>query len=138
MAKPAKQGSAWPVLQGGVSPLSAEQRRAVSAVSQAVRDLSSEDAEMLVRLIEEFRRDGYLGRLRSFDLPAVKVLAEVISGWEEDGVYEFARAWVSTLVARQDGFTWSDCDPGEKQRHRQRIEAEMVRRGLAWPSPEKS
>jgi hypothetical protein len=60
----------------------------------------------------------------------IKVLAEVISGWEPDGVYEFARAWVSTLISRQDGFSWPECNAAQKSEHRRKVEAEMTRRGI--------
>ena len=119
------------ILRGGEKTLSAEQRAAVSRVTGIIRDLSPSQAEALVSLIDEFRQDGFLQHLRDVDLPAVKILAEVINGWDPDGVYEFARAWTSTLVARQDGFEWSDRDVEEKEDHRRRVEAEMARRGLA-------
>ncbi len=119
------------ILRGGGKTLSAEQRAAVSRVTGIIRDLSPSQAEALVSLIDEFRQDGFLQRLRDVDLPAVKILAEVINGWDPDGVYEFARAWTSTLVSRQDGFAWSDCGVEEKEDHRRRVEAEMARRGLA-------
>lgn len=135
MAEPLKKQSTWTVLPGGVSPLSAEQRRAVAAVTDVVRGLPPRQVKLLVMLVDEFRRDGYLERARSSDLPAVKILAEVISGWEQDGVYEFARAWVSTLVSRQDGFDWADCNPDQKQQHRRQIDEELTRRGLTGVRP---
>ena len=119
------------IFRGGDKTLSAEQRAVVARVAGIIRDLSPSQAEALVSLIDEFRQDGFLQRLRDVDLPVVKILAEVINGWDPDGVYEFARAWTSTLVARQDGFEWSDCDVEEKEDHRRRVEAEMARRGLA-------
>ena len=106
----------------------------MSTVAGVIRDLSPSQAETLLDLIDEFRQDGFLQRVRDVDLPVVKILAEVINGWDPDGVYEFARAWTSTLVARKDGFEWSDCGPREKEEHRRRVEAEMARRGLAHHS----
>jgi hypothetical protein len=100
-------------------------------LASIVRDLSPAQGQILVQLIEEFRRDGFLDRVRELDLPAVKILAEVINGWDPDGVYEFARAWTSTLVAREDGFEWAKCEAEEKEQHRRRVQAEMGRRGLA-------
>lgn len=96
-----------------------------------IRELSPAQAEVLVALIDEFRRDDFLQRVRDVDLPAIKILADVINGWDPDGVYEFARAWTSTLVAREDDFQWSNCDAEDKEEHRRRVEAEMARRGLA-------
>ena len=60
----------------------------------------------------------------------LKVLAEVLNGWDEGGVREFAGAWVSTLVARQDGFDWERGTLEQRQRHRERVAREMARRGL--------
>ena len=96
-----------------------------------VRALPPGQLVTLLRLVEELRGDSLLNRLRETDMPVMRILAEVISGWEEDGVFEFARAWMSTLVAREDGFEWATADSEEKAQHRERIAAEMVRRGLA-------
>ena len=118
-------------VRGGEKTLSAAQRTAVAQAAGIIRNLSPAQAEVLVALIDEFRRDDFLRRVRDVDLPAIKILAEVINGWDPDGVYEFARAWTSTLVAREDGFQWSNCDADDKEEHRRRVEAEMSRRGLA-------
>ena len=120
------------VIRGGEKTLSAAQRTAVAQAAGIIRGLSPAQAEILVALIDEFRRDGYLQRVRDIDLPAVKILAEVINGWDPDGVYEFARAWTSTLVACEDGFQWAKCDAEDKEEHRRRVEAEMAKRGLAY------
>ncbi len=119
------------VVRGGEKTLSAQQRTAVAQAAGIIRALSPAQAEILVALIDEFRRDDFLQRVRDIDLPTIKILAEVINGWDPDGVYEFARAWTSTLVAREDGFQWSNCDAEDKEEHRRRVEAEMSRRGLA-------
>lgn len=118
------------VVAGGVAALTAEQHRAVSKLAALVRRLDDEQACALIELIDEFQRDDYLARLRPDDLPTVKILAEVINGWDPDGVYEFARAWTSTLVARDDGFCWDSCTPRQKTEHHRRVLAEMARRGL--------
>ena len=99
--------------------------------ASSATSLSPAQAEVLVALIDEFRRDDFLRRVRDVDLPAIKILADVINGWDPDGVYEFARAWTSTLVAREDDFQWSNCDAEAKEEHHRRVEAEMARRGLA-------
>lgn len=122
------------VVRGGEKTLSATHGTAVAQAAGIIRDLSPTQAEVLVALIDEFRRDGSLQRVRDFDLPAVKILAEVINGWDPDGVYEFARAWTSTLVSRLDGFHWSTCDAKDKEEHWRRVQTEMARRGLAHHS----
>ena len=137
MADHAKQRSPsqLAVIDGGRRPLTAEQRGAVSEWTEVVRALSPEQLEVLLGLVEEIRRDDYIEKIRRHDLPVIKVLAEVISGWEPDGVYEFARAWVSTLVSRQDGFSWPECNAAQKDEHRRKVEAEMTRRGIFLLDP---
>jgi hypothetical protein len=132
MADRAKQPSPsqLAVIDGGKRPLAAEQRGAISRMTDVIRTLPPEQLEVLLGLVEEIGREGYLGKIRPYDLPVIKVLAEVISGWEPDGVYEFARAWVSTLISRQDGFSWPDCNAAQKSEHRRKVEAEMTRRGI--------
>ncbi len=117
------------VVEGGRQALSPEQSRALSRLADIVRQIPPGQADAVVQLVEEFQRDGYFERVNAFEIPAIKILAEVINGWEPLGVYEFARAWVSTLVARQDGFRWDNCTPKEKDRHRDRILTELARRG---------
>jgi hypothetical protein len=118
-----------PVFHGGRETLLPEHRRAISHFAQAIRDLPPEQVRALVKLLDEFLEDDYLRRVRTFEVPAVKILADVINGWEPDGIYEFARAWVSTLVARRDGFDWERCSDDERQAHRFRVLAELQRRG---------
>jgi hypothetical protein len=117
------------VVGGGQQTLSPEQSRALARLASVIRSLPPQQAGALVDLVEEFGADGYLQRMRAVELPAVKILAEVINGWEPDGVYEFARAWASTLVAREDGFEWDRCNEAERRAHRQRVLAELARRG---------
>jgi len=119
------------LIRGGGASLSTEQRAAITLLTGVVRALPPGQLLTLLRLVEELRGDGLLERLRETDVPAIRILAEVISGWEEDGVFEFARAWTSTLVAREDGFDWATADSDEKARHREHISQELVRRGLA-------
>ena len=118
-----------PVIDGGKETLSPEHRRAISHFADVVRELSPQQVRALLKLLDEFLEDDYLNRVRSLEVPAVKILAEVIHGWEPDGIYEFARAWVSTLVARQDGFDWERCSDSERRAHRIRVLAELQRRG---------
>jgi hypothetical protein len=118
-----------PVIDGGRATLSPDQRRAISHFADVIRELSPQQVAALVKLVNEFLDDDYLQRVRGFEVPAVKILADVINGWEPDGIYEFARAWVSTLVARQDGFDWERCSDAERQEHRYRVLAELQRRG---------
>ena len=118
------------VIEGGAGPLSKSKFETVSAVTSLLRGLPDEQAQTLVRLLQEFKRDRYLERIRQDDIPVVKVLAEVISGWDPDGVYEFACAWASTLIARQDGYSWHTASPSAKQRHRERVHRELIRRGI--------
>jgi hypothetical protein len=118
-----------PVIDGGRATLSPDHRRAISHFADVIRELSPLQVAALVKLVNEFLDDDYLQRVRGFEVPAVKILADVINGWEPDGIYEFARAWVSTLVARQDGFDWERCSDIERQEHRYRVLAELQRRG---------
>jgi hypothetical protein len=118
-----------PVIDGGRATLSPDHRRAISHFADVIRELSPLQVAALVKLVNEFLDDDYLRRVRGFEVPAVKILADVINGWEPDGIYEFARAWVSTLVARQDGFDWERCSDVERQEHRYRVLAELQRRG---------
>ncbi len=118
------------VIDGKAPSLTNEQRAAVTLLTGVVRGLSSDQLLVLLRLIEEFRKDGCLENLRETDLPPLRILAEVLSGWDSDGVYEFARAWTSTLVAREDGFDWLTSGADEKEYHRDRIAEEMERRGV--------
>ena len=120
----------FPVLEGGARTFESEQREAVSEIAAVLRGLRPEQALTLVRLIHEMQRDGYLERVREYEIPVVKILAEVINGWDASGVYEFARAWTSTLVAREDDFEWDNSDERTRELHRRRIRAEMSRRGL--------
>jgi len=115
--------------------LSAEQREAVSELTDMVRDLPADEVKALLWLTDEFRKENYLAKVRSYDIPVVRVLAEVISGWDPDGVYEFARAWVSTLIARQDDFSWADGSAAQKTEHRRKVEAELTRRGICYFGP---
>jgi hypothetical protein len=45
-------------------------------------------------------------------------------------VREFGGAWLSTLVAREDGFDWERGSMDQRQRHRERVHREIVRRGI--------
>ncbi len=107
---------------------------AIRQAASLIRKLPEEQAGIVLRLLEEFAGDGYLGRVRSHEIPTVKILAEVINGWDPDGVYEFARAWASTLVAREDGFNWDFCSDEQRRAHRRRVLDELARRGLMFPS----
>lgn len=120
----------FPVVEGGVEPLSSNQRNALQEISSVLRSLPDDQAETLARIVQEMTQDHYLERARDYEIPVVKILAEVINGWDAPGVYEFARAWTSTLVARDDGFEWDHSDARAREAHRQRIRLEMARRGL--------
>ncbi len=120
----------FPVLEGGVRTLESGQRDALTEITHTLRALPPEQAHTLARLVSEMARDGYLARAREYEIPVVKILAEVLNGWEASGVYEFAKAWTSTLIARQDDFEWDGANEREKEIHRRRIRAEMSRRGL--------
>ena len=131
MGAEVKPANGFGVIEGGRLPLSTEQRRAVSFFADVVRGLSREQIDALIQLIHEFHRDNYLERLRPFEVPAIKILAEVLNGWDNDGVHEFTRAWVSTLVSRQDGFNWNKSDSLARSDHQSRVDEEMARRGLS-------
>ncbi len=130
MASQVTNQAGFAVVEGGRIPLSTRQRHAVSAFVDVLRGLTDEQVNSLVELVYEFRNDGYLERVQTHEIPTVKILAEVINGWGLEGNYEFAQAWASTLVARQDGFDWSDCTPLEKAQHRKRVGLELQRRGV--------
>ncbi len=131
MGAEVKQANDFGVIEGGRLPFTSDQRRAVSFFADVVRGLSPEQVDALIRLIHEFRGDNYLERLRPFDVPAIKILAEVLNGWDNNGVYEFTRAWVSTLVSRRDGFNWKKSDSSALADHHSRVDEEMARRGLS-------
>ncbi len=130
MASQMTNQAGFRVVEGGRIPLSTRQRHAVSFFADVLRGFTDEQVDSLVELIREFRNDGYLERIQPHEIPTVKILAEVINGWELEGNYEFAQAWASTLVARQDGFDWSACTPQEKAEHRKRVGLELQRRGV--------
>ena len=130
MASQMTNQAGFRVVEGGRVPLSTRQRHAVSFFADVLRGFTDEQVDSLVELIGEFRNDGYLERIQPHEIPTVKILAEVINGWELEGNYEFAQAWVSTLVARQDGFDRSDCTSQEKAEHRKRVGLELQRRGV--------
>ena len=131
MGAEVRRANDFGVIEGGRLPLSTDQRRAVSFFADVVRGLSREQIDALIQLIHEFRCDNYLERLRPFEVPAIKILAEVLNGWDNDGVYEFTRAWVSTLISRQDGFNWRKSDSLARAEHHSRVDEEMARRGLS-------
>ena len=131
MGAEVRRANDFGVIEGGRLPLSTDQRRAVSFFADVVRGLSREQIDALIQLIHEFRCDNYLERLRPFEVPAIKILAEVLNGWDNDGVYEFTRAWVSTLISRQDGFNWKKSDSSARSEHHNRVDEEMARRGLS-------
>ena len=72
----------FPTVDGGRAPLSKRQRRAISYFTDAIRSLPDEQVTVLIELLFEFRADSYLDRVRSYELPTLKILAEVINGWE--------------------------------------------------------
>jgi hypothetical protein len=117
-------------MSGGRSALSDGQRRAISRMIEVLRDLPEDQAGRMVEMVEIFSAGEYLGEAETLEFQTLRILAEVIRGWEPDGVYEFARAWASTLVARADGFSWDTARPEEKAAHRKRILAELARRGF--------
>ena len=121
------------IVSGGIAPLQPAKARLIQTLAGFVRRLPEDQAVLLYGLVEEFERDGYLERVRGHEPPIVKIFAEVANGWDEAGAYEFARAWVSTLVAREDGFSWDRASPEEKTRHRARVIDELVRRGVLPP-----
>ena len=118
------------ILDGGRSRLSAAQARAVSLLVRLIRTLPDEEAAVATALLEELSTERGLSGLREIDLGVLRILAEVLKGWEVDGVHEFGRAWVSTLLSRRDGFAWDRSTAAEREAHRRSIEAEMIRRRL--------
>jgi hypothetical protein len=118
------------VLDGGRSSLSAGQASALSRLVTLIRTLSDAEATAAATLLEEVSTERGLAGLREIDIGVLRILAEVLKGWEIDGVHEFGRAWVSTLVSRRDGFAWDRSTPDEREAHRRSIDAEMVRRRL--------
>ena len=80
MGAEVKRVNDFGVIEGGRLPLSTDQRRAVSFFADVVRGLSREQIDALIQLIHEFRCDNYLERLRPFEVPAIKILAEVLNG----------------------------------------------------------
>jgi hypothetical protein len=124
------QGPRFEVLDGGRSSLSTLQTAISRRVLALIRNLPDDQAEAGVTLLEEISREDRLAGLREVDVGVLCVLAEVLKGWEVDGVQEFGRAWVSTLLARRDGFAWDRSTPEERDAHRQSIAAEMTRRRL--------
>ncbi len=105
-------------------------RDALARVAKVLRTLPDAQTVCVVELIEELARDGYLARMRAVEAPVLKVMAEILNGWDADGVREFGGAWVSTLVAREDGFDWERGSLDQRQRHRERVEREIARRGI--------
>lgn len=77
-----------PVIDGGRATLLPEHRRAISHFAEMIRELSPQQVGAVVKLLNEFQEDDYLKRVRGFEVPAVKILADVINGWEPDGIYE--------------------------------------------------
>ena len=122
------------VVSGGGGYLQPAKTRLIQKLVGLVRRLPEDQALLLFGLVEEFERDGYLERVHGHEPPIVKIFAEVANGWDEQGAYEFARAWVSTLVARDDGFCWDNATPEEKKCHRARIIDELGRRGVLPPA----
>ena len=121
------------IVSGGAESLHPAKARLIRAFAGLVRRMSLDQAILLFGLLEEFERDGYLERVQVHEPPIVKIFAEVANGWDEQGAYEFARAWVSTLVAREDGFSWDRATPEEKKKHRASVIDELGRRGVLPP-----
>ncbi len=117
-------------IEGGGRVLGPAGREALSRVAKLLRSLPDAQTACVVDLIEELARDEYLARMRPFEAPVLKVMAEILNGWDRDGVREFGGAWVSTLVAREDGFDWERGSLDQRQRHRERVELEIERRGI--------
>lgn len=118
------------VVAGGRRPLDGAQAEALQQAAGVIRALSDQQARNFVALIEALHDDDLLSDLRAVDVPALRILAEVIRGWEPDGVREFARAWASTIVAREDGFDWELSGPQAKAEHWRRVQEELWRRGV--------
>ena len=125
-----EQAPRFEVLDGGRGNLSRAQADALRRLVGLLRGLPDDQARSAVTLLEELSLENGLGHLREIDIGVLRILAEVLKGWEVDGVQEFGRAWVSTLVARQDGFAWDRSTPAEREAHRRSIDAEMIRRRL--------
>ena len=105
-------------------------REALGRLANILRKLPDAQAACVADLLEELSADDYLTRLRSCEIPVIKVMGEILNGWDEDGVREFGGAWLSTLVAREDGFDWERGSTDQRQRHRERVHREIVRRGI--------
>ena len=118
------------VLYGGGGALGPAGRAALGRLVAALRKLPDAQAAAVVDLIEGLSSDDYLSRIRRCEVPVLKVMAEILNGWDEDGVREFGGAWVSTLIAREDGFDWERGSLDQRQRHRERVQREIARRGL--------
>jgi hypothetical protein len=118
------------VLDGGRSSLSEGQAAALRRLVGLIRTLPDDQALAAVTLLEEISLEDGLGGLREIDVGVLRILAEVLKGWEVDGVHEFGRAWISTLLARRDGFAWDRSTAAEREAHRRGIDAEIVRRRL--------
>lgn len=118
------------VVSGGRKPLDSAQSEAVQRLAGLIRGLPDQQARNLLSLAEALDEAGVLSGLRAGDVPAIRILAEVVRGWDPEGVAEFARAWVSTLVARDDGFDWERSTLEEKEEQRRRVAAAMAKRGL--------
>ena len=118
------------VLEGGRRNLTAAQTAALRRLAGILRAMPDEQASTAVSLLEELAAEETLTGLREIDIGVLRILADVLKGWEVDGVQEFGRAWVSTLISRRDGFAWDRSTSEEREAHRRSIEAEMVRRRL--------
>lgn len=125
-----EQAPRFEVLDGGRANLSRAQAAALRRLVGLIRGLPDEQATRAAMLLEELSLEDGLAGLRELDIGVLRILSEVLQGWELDGVHEFGRAWVSTLVARHDGFSWDRSTPAERDAHRRSIEAEMTRRRL--------
>lgn len=119
-----------PVVQGGNQMLGPAGREALGRLATALRRLPDAQASCVVELLEELSTDDYLSEMRSCEVPVLKVMAQILNGWDEDGVREFGGAWLSTLVAREDGFDWERGSLEQRQRHRERVQRELLRRGI--------
>ena len=126
--------SGWQVVPEGGESLHPGKARLIQTLAGLVRRLPDSQAILLFGLVEEFEHDGYLDRVQGHEPPIVKIFAEVANGWDEQGAYEFARAWASTLVAREDGFCWDRASPEEKKLHRARVIDELGRHGVLPPA----
>ena len=118
------------VVDGGNRVLGPAGRDALGRIAKVLRKLPDAQTSCVVELLEELAQDDYLSRMRTCEAPVLKVMSEILNGWDADGVREFGRAWVSTLVARQDGFDWERGSLDQRQRHRERLDREIARRGI--------